>query len=165
MFSIHSRIALFRKGKLSSSSGSGTDCSGLAGLAGLGAETGALWGLLLETAVPRLRDCHRNREERPLGGSDRNPGRDALGRQVSSCLLGSPQLDASLGVSRGELDDTFFLSGGGAPLRGFRGHVFNLCLCCLLLPATDTQNRIAHTQRQAESTFRSSVRTRGGGAG
>ena len=68
----------------------------------LGQETGALWGLLL-WRLP-FRGCRivtGTERERPLGGSDRDPGRDALGRQVSSCLLGSPQLDASLGVSRG----------------------------------------------------------------
>ena len=76
MFSIHSRIALFRKGKLSSSSGSGTDCSGLAGLAaGLGAgDRSALGIAIVETAVPRLQDCHRNREgetARRLGSEPR----------------------------------------------------------------------------------------------
>lgn len=72
MFSIHSRIALFRKGKLSSSSGSGTDCSGLAGL-GAG-DRSALGIAIVETAVPRLQDCHRNREgetARRLGSEPR----------------------------------------------------------------------------------------------
>lgn len=55
MFSIHSRIAL-SEGNFPSSSGSGTDCSGLAGLAaGLGAgDRSALGIAIVETAVPRL---------------------------------------------------------------------------------------------------------------